>query len=93
VHELGSGWAGAAPLDHHCSPFEAVLQRSPAFGTAGDLDRERGRTFADNRPRLRVQGLITDEGVGVGGAFDGDTANRMMPVARRVAGVRSFRRS
>jgi len=29
----------------------------------------------------------------VGGAFDGDTATGMMPVARRVTGVRSSRRS
>jgi hypothetical protein len=45
------------------------------------------------RQRLGVKWLITDEGVGVGGAFDSDTATGMMPVAHRVAGVRSFRRS
>jgi len=34
-----------------------------------------------------LKGLITDEGVAVGGAFDSDTATGMMPVAvsRRVA--------
>jgi len=37
--------------------------------------------------------LITDEGVAVGGAFDSDTATRMMPVAHRVAGVLASRRS
>ena len=38
-----------------------------------------------------LRGPITDEGVAVGGAFDSDTAVGMMPVAHRVAGVRSFR--
>jgi hypothetical protein len=33
---------------------------------------------------------ITDEGVAVGGAFDSDTATGLMPIAHRVAGVRSF---
>jgi len=37
--------------------------------------------------------LFTDEGVAVGGAFAGDTATGMMPVAHRVAGVGSFRGS
>jgi len=36
--------------------------------------------------RRRVEnGLITDEGVAVGGAFDSDTATGMMPAAQRVA--------
>jgi hypothetical protein len=33
---------------------------------------------------------ITDEGVAVGGAFDSGTATGLMPIAHRVAGVRSF---
>ena len=33
---------------------------------------------------------ITDEGVAVGGAFASDTATGLIPVAHRVAGVRSF---
>ena len=37
--------------------------------------------------------FITDEDVAVGGAFDSDTATGMMPVADRVAGVRSSLRS
>ena len=45
------------------------------------------------RRELPEMGPITDEGVGVGGAFDSDTATGMIPVAHRVAGVRSFRRS
>jgi hypothetical protein len=32
----------------------------------------------------------TDEGVAVGGAFDSDTATGLIPIAHRVAGVRSF---
>jgi hypothetical protein len=33
---------------------------------------------------------ITDEGAAVGGAFDSDTATGLMPIAHRVAGMRSF---
>jgi hypothetical protein len=40
-----------------------------------------------------VRRLLTDEGVAVGGVFDGDTATGMMPVAHRVAGVLPFRPS
>jgi len=36
-----------------------------------------------------LRGFITDEGA----AFDGQKATGLMPVAHRVAGVRSFRRS
>lgn len=36
-------------------------------------------------------GGITDEGVAGGGAFGSDTAAGLIPVAHRVAGVRSFR--
>ena len=40
-----------------------------------------------------ISGLITDEGVAVGGAFDSDTATGVMPVAHRGAGVLASRRS
>jgi hypothetical protein len=39
---------------------------------------------------VKVTRLITDEAVAVGGAFTSDTATGLIPVAYRVAGVRSF---
>jgi hypothetical protein len=41
--------------------------------------------------RVKVSRLITDEGVAVGGAFNGDTATGMMPVAHRVVGLLASR--
>jgi hypothetical protein len=40
-----------------------------------------------------LHGLITDEGVAVGGAFDSDAAPCMMSVAHCAAGELRFRRS
>jgi hypothetical protein len=40
---------------------------------------------------VKVSRLITDEGVAVGGAFNGDTATGMMPVAHRVVGLLASR--
>jgi hypothetical protein len=34
-----------------------------------------------------LRGLVTDEGVAVGGAFDSDTATGIMPAAQCVAGM------
>jgi hypothetical protein len=56
--------------------------------------RAGGRHASFRRVLARaISGLITDEGVAVGGAFDSDTATGMMPVSHRVAGVLAFRRS
>jgi hypothetical protein len=51
---------------------------------SGHLRRFRDFLVVGNR---RVTRPITDEGVVVGGAFDGDTASGMKPIAHRLAGV------
>jgi hypothetical protein len=86
-----SSRAVEALVDHHCSWFGwfgwFALFRS-RFLCPLEL---RERAWADvHKPPSHV---VSQMGIGVGGAFDGDTASGEMPVARRVAGVRAFRRS
>ena len=82
----------AGQADRHHDAVAARLVRHLT-----DIDRDRfSEFFGEPAEPICSNGVvrpITNEGVAVGGAFDSDTATGMMPVAHRVAGVRSFRRS
>src|SRR5216684_2233301 len=60
-------------------------------GPTGHLRKHpQARLWPRRGSATRAARPITDEGVAVGGAFDSDTATGLMPIAHRVAGVRSF---
>ena len=84
------GWVGVIAG----RPELAKVTLDEALGTeALLLGRRSYEWLAARWPSRTGARLITDEGVAVGGAFDGDTATGMMPVAHRVAGVLASRRS
>jgi hypothetical protein len=82
---MACSWRVSCPPEHSGGPGGLIDLSTSWIGTTVGLLK------VVPTARLRVIRPITDEGVAVGGAFAGDTATGMMPIAHRVTGVGSFR--